>query len=106
MSLVDSIRALLRPSPRVRVHVILKGRIGEGWMDVDRHFALPVGSTLAQLFEAAAREGIGLEQAIAKSPHLASTLMWNGERCAVGECRDRPIEDGDQIYLLAPLAGG
>ena len=93
-------------APKIRVHVLVKGRIGEGWQDVDCTFALPEGATLSTLLDAAEREGIGLRDAIARSPHLAQTLMLNGDRTSVEENLGRALRDGDQIYLLAPLAGG
>ncbi len=92
--------------PKIRVHVLIKGRIGEGWQDVDRTFALPEGATLEALLDAADRAGVELRKAIASSPHLAHTLMLNGERCPVQDNLSRALADGDQIYLLAPLAGG
>ncbi|MBS2021838.1 MAG: MoaD/ThiS family protein [Deltaproteobacteria bacterium] len=92
--------------PRIRVHLLLKGRIGDGWYDVDRDLALPAGATLEALLEAAVREGIDLRRAIASSPHLAHTLMLNGERCPLQENLARELREGDQVYLLAPLAGG
>jgi molybdopterin converting factor small subunit len=91
---------------KIRVHVLVKGRIGEGWQDVDRTFALPEGATLRALLDAADRDGVKLREAIAQSPHLAHTLMLNGERCPVSENQERALADGDQVYLLAPLAGG
>lgn len=109
MSAIDRVKDWLGlgpRTPRIRVHVLVRGRIGEGWMDVDRHFSLPEGATLGGLLEAARAEGVDLEAAIARSPHLASTLMWNGERRALAEHREAKLADGDQIYLLAPLAGG
>jgi hypothetical protein len=90
----------------IRVRVILRGRIGSGWYDVDRRIAVPPGATLGHLLEAAERVGVPLRAAIAESPHLAHTLMWNGERCAVEAHRDRRVEADDEIYLLGPLAGG
>ena len=93
-------------SPKIRVHVLVKGRIGEGWQDVDRTFALPVGATLSTLLDAAERDGIELRAAIAKSPHLAHTLMLNGDRTPLDDNLGRALADGDQVYLLAPLAGG
>ena len=90
----------------VRVHVLIKGRIGDGWLDVDRTLELPVGATLATLLEHADRQRIPLRDAIDKSPHLRHTLMLNGERCPVADNLDRALNDGDQVYLLAPLAGG
>jgi len=90
----------------VRVHVVIKGRIGDSWQDVDRVLELPVGATLATLFERAERDGIPLRDAVDKSPHLRHTLMWNGERCPVDEHAQRVLSDGDEVYLLAPLAGG
>lgn len=91
---------------RVRVHVMLKGRSGSGWHDVDETFSLPEGATLGDLLDAADREGVGLRAAIDDSPHLRHTLMLNGERCPVDENLGRRLADGDEVYLLAPLAGG
>jgi molybdopterin converting factor small subunit len=90
----------------VRVHVLLKGRIGRGWYDVDEDLVLPEGATLATLLESAERRGIRLRDAIAESPHLAHTIMLNGERCPVETNLGRPLADGDEVFLLAPLAGG
>lgn len=92
--------------PKIRVHVLVKGRIGDGWQDVDRTFALAPGSTLETLLDVAEREGVGLRATIARSPHLAHTLMLNGDRTPVQENLGRVLADGDQVYLLAPLAGG
>jgi sulfur carrier protein ThiS len=102
-------RLLARGEPgarRVRVHLLIKGRIGEGWLDVDRTLAVPAGTTLGELIAIAEREGVPLRQAIEASPHLRHTLMWNGERCPVEEHAGRRLEDGDTLYLLAPVAGG
>jgi hypothetical protein len=54
----------------------------------------------------AQRQGVPLRDAIENSPHLRHTLMWNGERCPVDQHAARRLEEGDTIYLLAPLAGG
>jgi molybdopterin converting factor small subunit len=109
----DGLRGLLRrwigrapDGATIRVHVLIKGRIGDGWQDVDRTLELPLGATLADLIEHAHARGIALRDAIDKSPHLRHTLMLNGERCPVDENLTRALADGDQVYLLAPLAGG
>ena len=47
-----------------------------------------------------------MRAAIENSPHLRHTLMLNGERCPVDANLGRPLANGDQVYLLAPLAGG
>lgn len=91
--------------PRVRVHVLIRGRIGDGWFDVDEELELAAGTTLRQLIERDDRR-VPLAHALANSPHLTETLMWNGERCPVAEHGDRALADGDTLYLLAPLAGG
>jgi sulfur carrier protein ThiS len=108
MSLGDRLRALLGgdSAPRIKVQVILSGRIGAGWMDVDRTFSLPEGATLGALLDETERHGISLRAAIAASPHLRYTLMVNGERCPIDEHLERRMRDGDQVYLLAPIAGG
>jgi molybdopterin converting factor small subunit len=93
--------------PTVRVQVLVRGRIGDGWYDVDRSLDVPAGMTLGRLIdEAQRRYGVPLARAVAESPHLAHTLMINGERCPVAEHRDRVMADGDELYLLAPIAGG
>lgn len=95
-----------RSAGRVRARIVVKGRMGEGWYDVDRRLALPAGATLAVLIEEADRRGLRLSEAIAASPHLRDTLMWNGQRTPVEDNLGRAVEDGDEIYLLGPLAGG
>lgn len=108
MSVGAALRRLLGrgPSRPIRVHVLLKGRTGAGWHDVDERLALPAGATLATLLETAERRGLPLRDAIAASPHLGHTLMINGERCPVEANLERPLADGDEVFLLAPLAGG
>jgi molybdopterin converting factor small subunit len=95
-----------RPADGLRVRLILRGRIGEAWYDVDRRLDLPAGATLEDFLDAAERRGIRVRAAIEQSPHLADTLMLNGERCPVEANLRRPLADGDEIYLLGPLAGG
>jgi molybdopterin converting factor small subunit len=108
VSFSDKLRGLLgrASAPRIRVQVYLSGRIGLGWQSIDRTFTLPEGSTLGLLLDEAERQGIRLRQAIAESPHLRHTLMLNGERCPLDENQERVLQDGDQLYLLAPIAGG
>ena len=90
----------------MRIHVLVRGRIGPAWEDVDRTFAVPPGSTLAVLLDRAAQEGVPLRDLIERSPHLRHTLMLNGERCPLAENLDRALADGDELYLLGPIAGG
>ena len=110
MSLRATLRRVLgREDPAgatIRVHVLLKGRTASGWHDADERIALPAGATLATLLDTAERRGIHLRDAIASSPHLRHTLMLNGERCPVDRNLDRTLADGDEVFLLAPLAGG
>ncbi len=90
----------------IAVHVLIRGRIGDGWYDVDERVRVPLGTTLAELVADGDRYRLPLAVALAHSPHLAHTLMWNGERCPVDEHGARALADGDTLYLLAPLAGG
>jgi molybdopterin converting factor small subunit len=100
-------RRLRREAPgALRVRVIVRGRIGPGWYDVDERLWLPAGATLAALLEEAERRGLRVRAALEQSPHLADTLMLNGERCPVEANLGRPLADGDEVYLLGPLAGG
>ena len=91
---------------RITVHVMIRGRIGDGWYDVDRALKVPEGTTLGELVAIGDRKGVPLSEALANSPHLTHTLMLNGERCPVDDNADRVLGDGDEIFLLAPIAGG
>ena len=108
MSLLDALGSWFRrePADAIRVRVVVKGRIGAGWHDVDQRLALPRGATLAVLIEQADRAGLGLSAAIEASPHLRHTLMWNGQRTPVADHLERELRDGDEVYLLGPVAGG
>ena len=90
----------------LRIHVVIRGRIGDEWRDVDTYLRVPKGTTLAELVEAAARANVPLRESLARSPHLRDTMMLNGERCPLDEHQGRELADGDELYLLAPLAGG
>jgi molybdopterin converting factor small subunit len=90
----------------IRIHVIIKGRIGEAWVDVDEHVRVPAGTTLGRLVEVADNARIPLRDALDQSPHLVETMMLNGARCPFADNADRVMQDGDELYLLAPIAGG
>ena len=90
----------------LKIHILIKGRIGDAWKDVDEYVRVPAGTTLEKLVEVAEHGGIPLQDALANSPHLVDTMMLNGERCPLRENKDRVLADGDEIYLLAPIAGG
>ena len=101
MGIFDKLRG-----DHIRIHIVIKGRIGDGWRDVDEHLRIPRGTTLAKLVDAADAAKIPLREALAKSPHLVETMMINGERCPFSEHAERALAEGDEIYLLAPIAGG
>jgi molybdopterin converting factor small subunit len=90
----------------VRIHILIRGRIGDAWRDVDEHLRIPAGTTLGKLVEVAEAAGIPLREALDHSPHLTDTMMLNGERCPIADNADRVLAEGDELYLLAPLAGG
>ena len=108
MSFTARLRGWLRRDApaAIRVHVVIKGRIGDGWCEVDERIALPAHATLATLIDEADRRGLRLGHALEHSPHLRHTLMWNGQRAPLEQNLERPLHDGDEVYLLGPLAGG
>jgi molybdopterin converting factor small subunit len=91
---------------QLKIHVVIRGRIGDEWKEIDTYLRVPQGTTLGKLVETATSSGIPLREALDKSPHLHDTMMLNGERCPFTENQERVLADGDEIYLLAPLAGG
>jgi molybdopterin converting factor small subunit len=106
MGVGKALRSLLLGQETIRVHLLVRGRIGEGWIDVDTTLKVPPGTTLQQFIEKAEERNIPLGHAIENSPHLRHTLMWNGERCPLAENAERELQDQDELYLLAPIAGG
>lgn len=106
MSWRERLRGALVGTPRIRVRVMLRGRIGEGWQDVDQVLRLRPGATIADLLDEADRCAVPLRSALEESPHLRETMMLNGERCRVDDNLERELVDGDEVYLLAPVAGG
>lgn len=88
---------------QIKIHILIRGRIGDDWKDIDEHLRLPAGTTLGKLV---ALDVVPLREALDHSPHLRDTMMMNGERCEFATNQDRVLVDGDEIYLLAPLAGG
>ncbi len=90
----------------IKIRILIRGRIGDDWKDVDENLRLPKGTTLGRLVEVTDGAGIPLREALDHSPHLVDTMMLNGERCPFAENAERVLEDGDELYLLAPLAGG
>ena len=101
MGIFDRIRG-----DQIKIHILIRGRIGDDWKDIDEHLRVPEGTTLGRLVEVAENAGVPLREALDKSPHLHDTMMLNGERCPFAENAERVLADGDEIYLLAPLAGG
>ena len=91
---------------QLKVHVVIRGRIGEDWKDVDEFVRIPEGTTLEKFLDVADEAHIPLREAIASSPHLKDTIMLNGERCPIAENATRVLKDGDELYLLAPITGG
>jgi molybdopterin converting factor small subunit len=90
----------------IRIHILIKGRIGDDWKDIDEYVRVPAGTTLSKLLDITDAARLPLREALAHSPHLTDTMMLNGERCPLHANQDRVLADGDEIYLLAPLAGG
>ena len=98
MGIFDKLRGA-----QIKIHVLIRGRIGDDWKDVDEMITLPKGTTLGKLVDVS---NLPLREALEHSPHLVDTLMLNGERCPFSENKDRVLANGDELYLLAPLAGG
>ncbi len=98
--------AWFKRDPTITIHLLIRGRIGDGWHDIDERLAIPVGTTLGGLVALADARGLPFGFALTHSPHLAQTLMLNGERCPIDRDGARVLADGDELYLLAPLAGG
>lgn len=91
---------------QIKIHILIRGRIGDDWKDVDEHLRVPAGTTLGKLIDVADAAHVPLREALDHSPHLRDTMMLNGERCEFAANQDRVLADGDEIYLLAPIAGG
>ena len=91
---------------QIKIHIVIRGRIGDDWRDVDTYMRVPTGTTLGKLVDSGKDAGVPIREALDSSPHLVDTMMLNGERCAFTDNTERVLVDGDEIYLLAPIAGG
>jgi hypothetical protein len=89
----------------IRIHIVIRGRIGDDWRDVDQHLRVPAGTTLGRLVEVTDAAGVPLREALDKSPHLVETMTINNKRCPFIANAERVLVDGDELCLLAPLAG-
>ena len=58
----------------ITIHVLIRGRIGDGWYDVDERVALPPGTTLAQLVADGDRYRLPLAAALAYSTVVFASL--------------------------------
>ena len=78
---------------QLKIHIVIRGRIGDDWRDIDTYLRVPAGTTLGRLVEVAEAGGIPLRHALESSPHLTDTMMLNGERC--------PFGPGDALFVPA-----
>jgi MoaD family protein len=97
-------------SIKVRIHTILdiKKIIGKGEIEIP----IPKGSSLREVIVVmVATWGEGLKSRLLESDHPVTThsyirLMVNGRDIAFLRGLDTVLEDGDEILILPPVAGG
>ena len=100
----------------IRIHILIKGRIGDTWRDVDEYVRLPKGTTLGRLVEVAGREymvrGRGyvksvsdLEKLVLKAGEGTPVQVKDVATVALGPEMRRGIADyngeGDVVGVLA-----
>lgn len=88
----------------IRIHILMRARIGDDWKDIAEHVRVPAGTTLGKLLDITDAAQLPLREALVHAPHLTETLLLNGQRCPLDANADRVLADRDEISLLAPLA--
>ena len=103
-ALAHNLKRARLAAPQAKAWAVVKANAyGHG---VARAYPGLQGADGFALLDIAEARGIPLRGALAASPHLTDTLMLNGERTPIAEHAGHVLRDGDELYLLAPLAGG
>lgn len=89
----------------MRVRLSVRGFFGQRFLERELSLELKTGASLADLLAEAARRT--RDRVFSELPLLSGpSLLRNGERVPLPEGLESLLDDGDEVAILAPLAGG
>jgi len=91
---------------KVRSIALLRSLLGQGELDVNLSRGADVAGLLSILIERS--EGLApyLAEPVEKSAHEPLRVMVNGRDIAALGGRQTVLQDGDEVLLMIPIAGG
>lgn len=91
----------------MKIHFLLKGYMLGTFLDHDFDLNLPEGTTLKQALRRAGRERrVDFDRVLAEHEVIRESILVSGRRLDWPGCLDHVLQDGDDVYMLSPLAGG
>jgi molybdopterin converting factor small subunit len=91
---------------KVRSIALLRSLLGQGELDVNLSRGADVAGLMSILIERS--EGLApyLAEPVEKSAHEPLRVMVNGRDIAALGGRQTVLQDGDEVLLMIPIAGG
>ncbi len=91
----------------MKVHFLLKGTMLGTFLDHEFDLDLPEGSTLRDELKRAGRaRQVDFDRVMREHEVIRESILVSGDRLVCPQGLDRVLQEGDQVYMLSPLAGG
>jgi len=91
----------------MKVHFLLKGYMLGTFLDHEFDLDLPDGTTLKEALRRAGRSRkVDFDRVLKEHEVIRESILVSGRRLDWPACLDHVLEEGDDVYMLSPLAGG
>ena len=91
----------------MKVHFLLKGYMLGTFLDHEFDLDLPDGTTLKEaLRRAGAGQRVDFDRILKEHEVIRESILVSGRRLDWPACLDHVLQEGDDVYMLSPLAGG
>lgn len=91
----------------MKVHFLLKGYMLGTFLDREFDLDLPDGATLKEaLRRAGTGQRVDFDRILKEHEVIRESILVSGRRLDWPSCLDHVLKEGDDVYMLSPLAGG
>ena len=91
----------------MKVHFLLKGYMLGTFLDHEFDLELPEASTLKEALSRAGRaRKVDFDRVLEEHEVIRESILVSGQRLDWPACLDHVLKEGDDVYMLSPLAGG
>ncbi len=91
----------------MKVHFLLKGYMLGTFLDHEFDLELPDGATLKEALRRAGRaRKVDFDRVLKEHEVIRESILVSGRRLDWPSCLDHVLKEGDDVYMLSPLAGG